>query len=122
MEDSILNDIKRILGITPEEDGFDREIIMHINTVFMILNQLGVGPTSGFRIEDAGATWGEYLTDSTNLEAVKTYIGMKVMQIFDPPSGTSAMEAVKNCCAELEWRLNVEVDTPKEVEDESSDE
>ena len=62
--DSILTSIKKLLGITEEYEHFDADIIMHINTVFMILNQLGVGPANGFSIKDKSAVWSDYISDS----------------------------------------------------------
>ena len=70
--DSILTSIKKLLGITEEYENFDQDIIMHINSAFMILNQLGVGPKSGFSISDKSSTWDEFIPESSNLEAVKT--------------------------------------------------
>lgn len=111
MDESILTSIKKLLGITKEYTNFDPDIIMHINTVFMILNQLGVGPSAGFRIEDASTTWDEYIKDEDNLEAVKSYIHLKVKLLFDPPLSSAAMEANKQLINELEWRLNVEAES-----------
>ncbi len=107
MDESILTSIKKLLGITKEHTSFDPDIIMHINTVFMILNQLGVGPSNGFRIEDDSTTWDEYIKNEDNLEAVKSYIHLKVKLLFDPPLSSAAMEATKQLTNELEWRLNV---------------
>lgn len=81
---------------------------MHINSVFMILNQLGVGPSEGFRIEDDIAVWNDYITEEDNLDAVKSYIHLKVKLLFDPPLSSAVMEANKQIINELEWRLNVE--------------
>lgn len=108
--DSILNSVKKILGITPEYEHFDADIIMHINSVFLILNQMGVGPESPFVIEDASATWDDFSSEINNIEMVKSYVGLKVRQIFDPPQGGAVSEALKNQIAEFEWRLNVAVD------------
>lgn len=113
MDESILNSIKKLLGPEADYNHFDQDIIMHINTVFVILYQLGVGKKS-FMITDDSATWSDYLDDWTNLEAIKTYIYLKVRLVFDPPSSSSVMEAIKENIRELEWRINVEVDPPKE--------
>lgn len=110
MEESILTSIKKILGITEEYEQFDADIIMHINSVFMILQQLGVGPKEGFTITDKSTTWEDYLSDSTNLEAVKTYIGLKVRLLFDPPLSSTVMECMKQMISEMEWRLNVQAE------------
>ena len=109
MDDSILTSIKKLLGITEEYTNFDTDIIIHINSVFMILNQLGVGPSKCFRIEDKYATWDEYITEDDDLDAVKTYMYLKVKLLFDPPLSSSVLEANKQLINELEWRLNVQV-------------
>lgn len=111
-DESILTSIKKVIGISDDYEAFDTDIIMHINSVFMILTQLGVGPSNGFSISDKTTTWEEYLGDSSNLESVKSYMSLKVKLLFDPPSGSSAMEAVNRLVNELEWRLNVETETP----------
>lgn len=111
--DSILTSIKKLLGISEEYTQFDNDIIMHINTVFMNLTQLGVGPSAGFYIEDDTATWDEFVnTDKyIQLNSVKTYIYLKVKLIFDPPLSSSVVESIKRTIDELEWRLNVAVES-----------
>lgn len=112
--ESILNSIKKMLGPDAEYDHFDPDIIMHINTVFMVLQQLGVGPKEGFYIEDDTTTWAEYLVDPTKLQMVKTYMYLKVKLVFDPPTSSTVMNAITQSINEYEWRLNVAVD-PKET-------
>ena len=108
---SILTSIKKLLGITEEYEHFDPDIIMHINSVFMILNQLGVGPENGFSISDKTATWNEFIPEgSKNFESVKSYMSLKVKLLFDPPLSSAVMEATKQMINELEWRLNVEAE------------
>ena len=110
---SILTSIKKLLGIAEEYTHFDPEIIMHINSVLAILNQLGVGPPEGFSIEDKSAIWSDFISDSKNLEPVKTYVYLKVKTVFDPPLSSVVMAAMKETISELEWRLNVSVDPGK---------
>ena len=110
--ESILTSIKKLLGIPEDDESFDTDIIIHINSVFMILNQLGVGPKSGFSINDKSSTWDEFIPESSNLEAVKTYVHLKVKLMFDPPLSSTVIEAIKSQINELEWRLNVSVDPP----------
>ena len=110
MDSSILTSIKKLLGIAEEDTSFDQDIIMHINTVFAILSQLGVGPTNGFLIEDDGAIWSDYLGNVTNLELVKSYIYMKVRSMFDPPTSSILADAMNKNISELEWRINTTVD------------
>ena len=110
MNDSILTSIKKMLGITEDYEAFDPDIIMHINSVFVILNQLGVGPKNGFRISDKSTTWVEYLSQPYNLDLVKSYMHIRVKMLFDPPMSSAVMEAMNRQITEFEWRLNVEVD------------
>lgn len=111
--ESILTSIKKLLGIMDEYEHFDADIILHINSTFMILNQLGVGPSECFSIKDATATWDDFIPDSTQLEAIKSYIYLKVKIVFDPPSSSVVMESMNRMISEYEFRLNVAVD-PKQ--------
>ena len=108
--ESILTSIKKLLGIEEEYTQFDNDIIMYINTVFLNLTQLGVGPEEGFLIEDDTATWYDFIGDSNQLQAVKSYMYLKVKLLFDPPLSSSVIESMNRMIAELEWRLNVAVD------------
>lgn len=108
--DSILTSIKKLLGISEEYTQFDDDIIMHINTVFLNLTQLGVGPEEGFLIEDDVAEWEDFIEDNAQLQAVKSYVYLKVKLLFDPPLSSSVIESMNRMIAELEWRLNVAVD------------
>ena len=106
LDTSILNNIKKLLGLPKEEINFDQDIIIHINTALMILKDLGIGPILGFRISDNTAKWADYIKDEDNLDAVKTYIHLKVKIIFDPPLNSTVMKAHEQVLNELEWRLN----------------
>ena len=111
MNDSILTSIKKLLGITEEYEHFDQDIIIHINSVFMILNQLGVGPSNGFSITDKTAVWSDFISEGANLESVKSYIYLKVRLLFDPPTTSAVMESMNRMISELEFRLNVSAES-----------
>lgn len=113
MEDSILISIKKLIGLDSGDNSFDTDLIMHINSSIDVLRQLGVN-AENFYVEDAGATWGDYLPSSDLFQLVKTYIYMKVRKWFDPPQNGTAMEALNSSIAELEWRINVTVDPSSE--------
>lgn len=108
--ESILTSIKKLLGIDEIYTQFDSDIIMHINSVFLNLTQLGVGPSEGFLIEDDTATWDDFIGDSNQLQAVKSYVYLKVKLLFDPPLSSSVTESMNRMISELEWRLNVAVE------------
>jgi hypothetical protein len=106
MAESILDSIKKVLGVPVDYTEFDPDILMHVNTVFSTLTQLGVGPTTGFMIEDRVPTWDQFLGTDINLNGVKTYVYLCVRTLFDPPSSAYLLTAMKEQIQELEWRLN----------------
>lgn len=110
MSESILISIKKMLGLAPDYTAFDTDIIIHINSVFTILNQLGVCDSNYFSISDDTALWSDFLGDSDTLELVKSYMYLKVRLIFDPPQSGVLHEAMERQIKEFEWRLNVLVD------------
>lgn len=112
--ESILVTIKKMLGLEDDYEHFDTDIIVNINTIFMVLNQMGVGPTKGFSIRDKNALWTDYLSDDdSNMEAVMTYIYLRVRLLFDPPANSFLIEAIKSQISEIEWRLNVQAEGGK---------
>lgn len=108
--ESILNSIKKLLGIDADNTEFDTDITIHINSVFMILNQMGVGPEEGYKITNASNVWSEFTSDDVLMESVKSYIYLKVRLLFDPPQSSSHMTAIQSAVSEFEWRLNVQHD------------
>lgn len=115
MEPSILITIKKMLGLDQDYDVFDEEIKVHINSVFMYLNQLGVGPDTPFSITGDTETWPQFTPSGDNANALKTYMYLRVKLIFDPPNTSFVLKAIQDQITELEWRLNVQVD-PKATE------
>ena len=114
--ESILTSIKKLLGITKEYTQFDDEIIMHINSVLMTLTQCGVGPSTGFAIEDDTDLWTDFIEDTTQLQAVKSYMYMKVRLMFDVSSlGSATIAAFERQIQEFEWRLNVAAESTQSV-------
>jgi hypothetical protein len=108
MEQSILTSTKKILGIAEDYTVFDLDIITHINSAFSTLTQLGVGPTNGFMIEDASEVWSDFIDElDYQYNAVKSYVFLKVRQLFDPPQTSYLISAMEKQIEELEWRLNV---------------
>lgn len=114
--DSILTSIKAALGVTDEYDVFDQIIIRHINSVFMILRQLGVGPSEGFVVKNKNAQWTDFIQDEEKLELVKSYMGLRVELLFDPPSNSTLIDCKNRLIDEFEWRLNAEAESKREEE------
>lgn len=117
MEDSILRSIKDAASVNPDDTEFDQEIILHINSTFMVLRQLGVGPSEAFFITDDTGMWSDFTNDESILPMIKSYVTLKVRSLFDPPTSSSLADAIKSQIAEYEWRLGVECDTYKVEED-----
>lgn len=109
--ESILTSVKKLLGIDESYTHFDADLVMHINSVFSILGQMGVGPKNGFAISGADETWSSFLEDDLGrLPLVKSYMHLKVKLLFDPPLASSAIDAMNRQIGEFEWRLFVAAD------------
>ena len=115
-DDSIVITIKKMLGVDLDYDVFNTDIIVLINSAFMTLTQLGVGPKEGFVVTDYNTRWSDFLTNKVKLEAAKQYIYLKVKSTFDPPSSSAVMNAYEKQIQELEWRLNVQAESVEEFD------
>lgn len=117
MEQSILNSTKKILGISPDDDSFDLDVITHINSEFSILHDLGVGPSDGFAIEDAYANWEAYLADNPiQLSKIKSCVWLRVRLLFDPPVQSFLIALLQDQLREAEWRLSTNREATEWVE------
>lgn len=112
--DSILESVKKQCGMTKDYTHFDVEIIMHINSIFFALWQMGIGPETPFTIEDDSAFWSDFTDDKVELESVKTYVGQKCRLVFDPPTNSVLLNALNANIAELEGRLFLHFDMQNE--------
>lgn len=118
MADSILNDTKHILGLSSDYTAFDLDVTMHINSAFGDLNQLDIGPPEGFSIADAQQEWSALGLSVPQLGRVKSYLFLKVKMLFDPPTTSFHIDAMKKQIEEFEWRLTVQRD--EELAEEAS--
>lgn len=107
MEQSILTSTKKVLGIAEDYTVWDLDIITHINTALSTLTQLGIGPAEGFMIEDEAPEWSDFIGEDYQYNSVKSYVFLRVRQLFDPPSTSYLIAAFDKQIQELEWRLNV---------------
>lgn len=106
MIDSILESTKKALDVPLDYDVFDNNIIMHINSVFSTLTQIGIGPADGFEIEDSAATWTSFIGTNVRYNSVKSYMYLRVKMLFDPPGTSFLLEAIKAQIEEYEVRLS----------------
>jgi len=107
-DESILNTIKKIIGLAEDYNVFDLDIITYINSTFFTLNQLGVGPSKVYSIIDENDTWSDFFAESGDqLETVKTYIALKVKILFDPPTSSYVLDSFNRILQEMEWRFTV---------------
>lgn len=109
--ESILDSIKKLLGIRKEYTHFDEDIITHINTSLFLLTQLGVGPPSGYAISDYTSTWDDYIGDDVRLNSVKTYIFLNVKLLFDSTLTSGVITSINDTIKKLEWHITVLTDS-----------
>lgn len=106
VEPSILVSTKKVLGIADDYTAFDLDITTHINSALSTLTQLGVGPPTGYEIDDVSDNWEDFIGDDLQYNAVKSYVFLRVRQLFDPPQTSYLISAYDRQIQELEWRLN----------------
>ena len=111
--ESILTSIKKLLNISEDYEYFDADIIMHINSVLLVLTQLGVGPSEGFAIYGKTAIWDDFIGD-VPLEMIKSYMYLRVKLLFDPPQSSAAIESANRMISEFEWRISIAAENAKE--------
>lgn len=109
LENSILDNIKKMLGIASDNTDFDTDIIIHINSVFSTLRQLGIGPSKGYTISGKDSTWGEFI-ECSQVEDIRSYVYLRVRLLFDPPQNSFLVDSFKEQIKELEWRFTVTSD------------
>ena len=115
MEASILISVKKVLGIAPEYTAFDEDILMHINTALSTLTQLGIGPAAGYTVDGTDDDWDDLFGATEHpLNAIKSYIFLRVRMLFDPPQTSYLIDAMTRQVNELEWRLNIHRETTME--------
>lgn len=103
--ESILISVRKACGIDETDDSFDDELIMHTNSVLAIASRLGGGPPESFYIRDSSSVWSDLISNDPTLNFLKSYVGLKVKLIFDPPASSTMVEAMKQLISEFEWRI-----------------
>jgi hypothetical protein len=104
---SILDSVKKVLGFDPDYTFFDLDILMHINSAFGSLQQIGVGGDTGFWISDNTTLWSQYVSSYSYLGMIQQYIYMSVRMAFDVPTTSFAIGAFEKQIEELAWRINI---------------
>lgn len=111
MEESILDSIKKDLGLTPDYTAFDTDILMFINGVFSTLYQIGVDSAKNKRVEDSYDTWEDFFdTDSDLIGLIHPYTYLKVRILFDPPTSSFVLDSINKQIAEYEWRISIQAE------------
>lgn len=107
---SILNSVKKLLGIIDTDTSFDTDLILHINSILMVLTQFGIGQVEGYSITGAENTWDEFIPEGMNLECIKTYVYLRVRLLFDPPDRSNVADSINAMVKEYEWRMLMELE------------
>ena len=105
--DSVLTTTKKLLGIDADDDSFDSDICVGINSAIITLSQLGLEGKAGFIVVNEEQKWSDYLDDNTLLPMVQQYIHLKTRMSFDPPQSSIVGESFKQIISELEWRIRL---------------
>ena len=118
---SILDTVKKTCGLGSDYDAFDQDILVFLNAAILDLTQNGIGPSDGFTVTDSSQTFEDFIGGFKNVGAVATYLSQKTRIAFDPPTSSYVLEAINKNLAELIWRLNLEAENYKDVDNAGFD-
>lgn len=105
METSVLKTIKKPLNIPADDNSFDQDLILFINSELYILSQLGINVLEPKMINE-DTNWVDILGPETSLnQMAKEYIYLSVRIVFDPPQTVPALNALKEKRDETAWRI-----------------
>jgi hypothetical protein len=104
METSILRSTKKVLGIEPDDNTFDVDIIIFINSALSTIKTLGLGQ---IQVTDDSAEWEDIVSDEDLLGLIRAIVYLRTRMLFDPPTTSYTQQAMTHQIEELEWRLNV---------------
>jgi hypothetical protein len=107
VEDSILKTVKKFVGVVPDDDSFDLDLLVATNSAFSNLTQMGIGPAEGITVEDEATSWNLLDIPLNQINMAKTYVCLKVRLAFDPPAFSFHIDAIKEQIAEQEARLSL---------------
>lgn len=117
--DSILNTVKRSLDIATDDDSFDTSLLIHINTVFSDLYQIGLGVygSEEFAITSADELWTAALGEQQNLNMIKSYVTLRIRLIFDPPQAGFTTNSFQSQIDKMEWRIRAAASSSPNLSD-----
>lgn len=109
-EETILESIRDYVGVQKDIDAFDKELILHINSAFSTLFQIGVGKDRPYRLEECSTWFGLFSEYEEELDLIKEYTFLKVKLLFDPPTNSSLLESLKSVINEIEYRIELQIE------------
>lgn len=120
ISDSILFSIKKLIGISKDDDSFDLDIILNINSACSTLYQLGVIDKPYTVTIENNDTYEDLIPSGKEdaINNIKMYFYYKTKLGFDSSTlSTTVIDVIKNEIKELEWRLMTSFN-PEEPYDE----
>lgn len=110
INDSIYYSVKKLAGLDRDYNAFDLDILTHLNSIFVILFQLGLGPDTPYQVTSPEETWADFIgeDDPGPLNMIREYISLKLRIRFDPPTSGILRDALLEQIKEDEFRLFIE--------------
>ena len=110
INDSIYYSVKKLAGLDRDYNAFDLDILTHLNSIFVILYQLGLGPDTPYQVSDPDQTWADFLGEDEvpSLNMIREYVSLKLRIRFDPPTSGILRDALLEQIKEDEFRLFIE--------------
>lgn len=109
LSDSILSSVKKLIGISEEDESFDLDIMFNINAASSTLFQLGV-LKNPYTVTSKEDTYSDLIPGGTEdvINQVKMYYVYKTKLGFDSSTLTSTViQVLKEMINEAEYRLMI---------------
>lgn len=119
MSTSILETVCEAIGLEVDDNSFNAEINLHINSALATLFQNGIGKS--LVVQDFGTSWNDFKDETQTegnlmFEQVKLYVFIKTKLLFDPPP-PSTVKPMTEAADEILWRLREQYTPPVVVAD-----
>lgn len=118
ISDSIFLSVKRLIGISDEDNSFDVDIMLNINAAISTLFQLGV-IEKPYTIISEDDTYNDLIPGGSEdvINQTKMYLVYKTKLGFDSSTlSGNVIETLKEMIKEAEWRLMASTNRNKSLE------
>ena len=104
---TIFSDVKKLLAVSEDDNSFDLDIEIAINTSLNALSQIGACDKDAQISANDETEWSTIFTDGPLMNMCKNYVYIKARSLFDPPTSSIVASALNSNLDEISWRIRI---------------